>query len=309
MRLAIIDCGTNTFNLIIVQITGNKYERIFNTRIPVKLGEDAGDNGYIAEEPFRRGVQAITDFYAHIQKYEVSQVLAYATAAIRDGLNGREFVKHIRDRFDISIDVIDGDREAELIYFAIREAVQLNADTSLIMDIGGGSIEFILANRSGILWKQSVNIGAARLLNKFAPSDPITSDEINRIKKYMESQLVSLFVASEAFKPRELIGSSGAFESIIEMIHGELGGEPFTGEKTEYEINLGDHYKICSRVIASTLSERRQIKGLVPMRFDMIVICCVVVNFIIDTFRLDKMRVSTYSLKEGALIDHIYNKL
>jgi exopolyphosphatase/guanosine-5'-triphosphate,3'-diphosphate pyrophosphatase len=93
------------------------------------------------------------------------------------------------------------------------------------------------------------------------------------------------------------------------MIHGELGGEPFTGEKTEYEINLGDHYKICSRVIASTLSERRQIKGLVPMRFDMIVICCVVVNFIIDTFRLDKMRVSTYSLKEGALIDHIYNKL
>jgi exopolyphosphatase/guanosine-5'-triphosphate,3'-diphosphate pyrophosphatase len=309
MKLAIIDCGTNTFNLIIVQITGNRYEKIFNTRIPVKLGEDADNNGYIAQEPFRRGVQAITDFYDHIKRYGVSQVLAYATSAIRDGFNGKEFVQCIRDKFDITINVIDGDREAELIYFAIREAVQLNADTSLIMDIGGGSIEFILANQAGIFWKKSFNIGAARLLQKFAPSDPITIDEIERIKKYMESQLVSLFVATEAFKPVELIGSSGAFESIIEMIHGELGGEPFSSVKTEYEINLDDHCKICSRVIASTLAQRKQIKGLVPMRFDMIVICCVMVNFVMDAFRLNKIRVSTYSLKEGALIDHIHNKL
>jgi exopolyphosphatase / guanosine-5'-triphosphate,3'-diphosphate pyrophosphatase len=309
MKLAVIDCGTNTFNLIIVQLNGKKYERVFNTRIPVKLGEGFIEKGYIGEKAFQRGIDAISQFHDELKENKVDKVLAFATSAIRDGLNGKEFVETVKDQFSIQIDVIDGDREAELIYFAIREAVKLNSETSLIMDIGGGSTEFILANDKEILWKQSFNIGAARLLQKFAPSDPISKEEIEKINTYLESKLVSLFIATEEFKPNELIGSSGAFESIIEMINGELGGQPFVNEKTEYDINLDEHFTISQKVIRSTLEERRKIRGLVPMRFDMIVICCLMVDFILRSFNLKKMRVSTYSLKEGALIDHIRRTL
>jgi exopolyphosphatase / guanosine-5'-triphosphate,3'-diphosphate pyrophosphatase len=305
MNLAVIDCGTNTFNLIVVHLDGIRYKRVFNTRIPVKLGEGFNEKGYIADKPFTRGLEAIAEFHEHLQKIKVDKVLAFATSAIRDGLNGKEFVDTVRDRFSIDINVIDGDREAELIYYAVREAVALGSETSLIMDIGGGSTEFILANNHGILWKQSFNIGAARLLQKFNPRDPITEPEITRINEYLEKQLVSLFIATEAYKPVELIGSSGAFESIIEMIHGMLDGEPFIGEKTEYHIDLKQHFRISQMVIGSTMAERKKFRGLVPMRYDMIVICCLMVDFILRSFNLDRMRVSTYSLKEGALIDHI----
>lgn len=307
MRLAVIDCGTNTFNLIIVELSEGiaGYKKLFATRIPVKLGENAINEGFIAEVPFNRGVQAIKNYKLICEEQGVDRILALATSAIRDAANGKDFVKAVNDQSSISIDIIDGNREAELIYYGIREAVELGNHTSLIMDIGGGSNEFILANRDQLFWKQSFNIGAARLLEKFRHSNPITNTEIENINSYLREQLIPLMEAVELYKPLELIGSSGAFESLIEMIHGELGGEALCTNKTEYELNLQAHGQISNLVKQSTLEERKKIKGLVPMRFDMIVISCIMVDFILNSFDFKKMRVSTYSLKEGAIADFI----
>lgn len=306
MRIAVIDCGTNTFNLIVIELQANNtYQKLYHTRMPVKLSEEAINKGFIAPAPYTRGIKAMGMFHDHMKELRTDQVLAFATSAIRDASNGKDFVNEVRERYKIDITVIDGNREAELIYFGIRGAVQLGSDTSLIMDIGGGSNEFILANAQQIFWKQSFRIGAARLLEMFRHSDPITSDEKKSITSYLDKELEPLHAAVEQFKPLELVGSSGAFESIVEMIHGELNGEPFTGEKTEYSVDLDQHFKISERVMACTLEERKKIKGLTPMRFDMIVISCLMVDFVLNKYKLNKMRVSTYSLKEGALLDHI----
>ena len=306
MRLAVIDCGTNTFNLIITEVdaTGN-YTKLFRTRASVKLGEGAINEGYIAREPFRRGLDAIQAFEGFISEHKVDQVLAFATSAIRDASNGGEFVKMVRDQFDIEVQVIDGDREAELIYFGTREAVALNDKIALIMDIGGGSTEFILASKEQILWKQSFRLGAARLLEKISPSDPITEEEVNDLDLYLQEQLQPLFTAIKKHKPTELIGSSGAFDSLVEMIHGELGGERLLNSKTEYEVDLENYFKISELVRRSTLKQRRQIRGLVSMRFDMIVISCQMIDFILKNLNLKRLRVSIYSLKEGVVADFI----
>lgn len=307
MRLAVIDCGTNTFNLVIIELSGRTgYKRVFSTRIPVKLGENAINEGFIADVPFNRGIQAIASFKRNCNDYGVTEILAFATSAIRDAANGEQFVQEVKRQSDVTISVIDGNREAELIYFGVKEAVKLGKETSLIMDIGGGSNEFILANKEQLLWKQSFNIGAARLLEKFKQSDPITQTEIQRITDYLSEQLLPLTEAVNLYKPVELIGSSGAFESFIEMIHGELGGEALSADKTEYNLNMQAQSKISHLIKTSTLEERKKIKGLLPMRFDMIVISCIMVDFILDTYRLEKTRVSTYSLKEGAIIDYIH---
>lgn len=306
MRLAVIDCGTNTFNLIVIDVDDcRNYTKIFNTRIPVKLGEGGINNGFIASAPFIRGVTAIADFAKIISEYRVDKVLAFATSAIRDAHNGHEFVEKIKNDFDIRLTVIDGDREAELIYLGIREAVELNDEISLVMDIGGGSTELILADKNNIFWKGSFSIGAARLLDKFSPSNPITVAEINDICQYLLSHLQVFFDALEKYPPVELVGSSGAFDSIVEMINGELEGEPLTDLKTAYLIDLDKYFKISRLVQNSTLEQRKKIRGLVPMRFDMIVISCIMVDFILKECRLNQLRVSVYSLKEGVLMDFI----
>lgn len=306
MRLAIIDCGTNTFNLLVIELLqGTQYSRIFNTRIPVKLGEGAINKGFIAAEPFNRGIEAIRSFKQDIEKYGAEKTLAFATSAIRDASNGSDFVKQVKEKLDVDLLVIDGDREAELIYFGVKEAVKLNDHVSLIIDIGGGSTEFILANNTTIFWKKSFALGAARLLEKFTPSNPVTSQEVLNIHNYLEEQLQPLFNSVLLFPTTELIGSSGAFDSLVEMINGELNGEKPSDTKTEYTIDPANYFTISDLVRRSTLEERKLIKGLVPMRFDMIVISCLMVDFVLNALKLDKLRVSTYSLKEGALVDFI----
>ncbi|MBA3680037.1 MAG: phosphatase, partial [Bacteroidetes bacterium] len=279
--------------------------KIFNSRIAVKLGQGSINKGFIGEEPFQRGIKAIKDLHLEIQKFDVSKILAFATSAIRDADNGKEFVNEVKRQTGIDVEIINGDREAELIYLGNKEAATLTDSVSLIMDIGGGSNEFILANNKGLLWKQSFPIGAARILEKFSPSDPITNIEIADIKEYMKTKMYPLFDAAKEFMPLELIGSSGAFDSIVEIIHGELGGEPVIETKTCYDINMLDYLHISRLIKYSTLAERKNIKGLVSMRFDMIVISCLMVDLVIKSLNIPKMRVSTYSLKEGALIDHI----
>lgn len=308
MILAIIDCGTNTFNLLIVKINRLQYTKVFNTRVAVKLGEGTINQGYIASLPFNRGIAALAQFKTHLINYNVQKTLAYATSAIRDAKNGEEFVTTAKHNFNIDINIIDGNREAELIYLGNKEASKLNSSTALIMDIGGGSTEFILANGQQIFWKQSFLLGAARLLDMFTISNPITQPEINTLNLYLTQQLQPLFKAITLFPTTQLIGSSGAFDSIIEMIHGELNGEELVKEKICYTINILDYNTVAQLVIKSTLSQRKNIKGLIPMRFDMIVISTLLINFILKSFLINNLQVSTYSLKEGALVEFINNK-
>lgn len=306
MKVAVIDCGTNTFNLVIADITDpHRYTKLYNTRIPVKLGESAINNGYITELAMNRGKEALRVFKTRIHEMKVEKVQAYATSAIRDASNGMSFVTWAKEELSIEISVIDGNREAELIYYGIRGAVQLTKEMSLIMDIGGGSNEFVIANEDGWHWKQSFKIGAARIIEKFPHSNPILQKEMDDITAYLVSELKPLIKAIEEFKPKELIGSSGAFDSLIEMIHGEYNGEPLIGEKTEYKIEPLAYRQIVDRILASSLEERKLIKGLVPMRFDMIVISCLMIEVVIKLLNTTTIRVSTFSLKEGAIFEYM----
>lgn len=306
MRLAVIDCGTNTFNLLIIDVDEHGvHKKVYNTRIPVKLGERSINNGYISDAAFNRAVNAMGEFKQLINSFKAEKILAFATSAVRDASNGSILASVFSEKHGISIDIINGEREAELIYLGIRDSVFLNENLSLIMDIGGGSTEFILANKNGIYWKHSFNVGAARLLQRFQPGNPITSNEKNAIMLYLEQTLSPLVEQAKTCPPVELIGSSGAFESVIEMIHSELGGEELTHAKTEYRVSTDAYFHISHLIIGSTTAQRQAIKGLIPMRVDMIVISCLMIDFVLRKLGISNMRVSTYSLKEGAVIDFI----
>lgn len=303
MRIAVIDCGTNTFNLLVVDLERTSFTNVYSSKIPVKLGEGGINQSIINETPFQRGIEALKTFKTKLNTLNVNHIHAFATSAIRDASNGVKFKDKVLQTSGIDIHIIDGNKEADLIYKGNRLAVELTDTASLIMDIGGGSTEFIIGNKEKILWKKSYRLGAARLLERFKPSDPITKSEIEEFNNYLIEQLVELKDAVEKYHPLELVGSSGAFDSVAEMIHSQLNGEPFVKVKTEYEISLENYHHISEKVIASTIAERRAMKGLVEMRVDMMVVSCLLINFIMTTFKLNKIRVSTYSLKEGALCE------
>jgi exopolyphosphatase/guanosine-5'-triphosphate,3'-diphosphate pyrophosphatase len=302
MRFAIIDLGTNTFNLLIAESDSDKsFTKLFNTKVAVKLGEGGINAGYIADVPFQRGINALKQYQQYLLDYNVEQTFAFATSAIRSASNGSEFVEHAKKIAGITITVIDGHEEADLIYHGNKMAVNMSEQISLIMDIGGGSNEFILANNHTIFWKNSYLLGAARLLEKFKPSDPITDKEIEAFNNYLREELSSLFEATKNYPPIELIGSSGAFDSVIDIIAEEFDTTAINDIQTEYTIDIEHYKKVSKKIIESTLLERRHIPGLIEMRIDMIVISFLLIDFMVNEFNISNIRVSTYSLKEGVI--------
>jgi exopolyphosphatase/guanosine-5'-triphosphate,3'-diphosphate pyrophosphatase len=302
MVFAIIDLGTNTFNLLIAERQpNNTFKKIFSTKIAVKLGEGAINSGYIAEVPFNRGIAALKQYQIYLKEHQVENTYAFATSAIRTAKNGLEFMNQAKKVTDISITIIDGNEEADLIYYGNRMAVKMSNSVSLIMDIGGGSTEFILADKDSIFWKQSFLLGAARLLEKFKLSDPLTSAERSTFNNYLRDELEPLFIATKKFKPTELIGSSGAFDSVIDMIAQEFNTDEVNDIKTEFDVDINHYLSISKKIKESTINERRQIKGLIEMRVDMIVISFLLIDFILKELNLSSIRVSTFSLKEGVI--------
>ena len=305
MKLAIIDIGTNTFKLMIARVQDGGFLVIDKEKIPVKLGEGGINNNVIAHNPFQRGLKAMKTHKATIDRFEVDKTLAFATSAIRSAENGKDFVKKVKAETGIEIEVISGNREAELIYYGVRQALDLGDEKVLIMDIGGGSTEFIIADRNRMYWKHSFDLGAARLLEVINPSEPISKNEIKKLRAYLKEQMQILWAACELHPVKTLVGSSGSFDSLAEMIYYRFHTEENPLVKTEYNFNL-DHFEaIYKLIINSTIEKRFKMKGLAAMRVEMIVVAVIMIKYVMKKIKLNKMRLSTYSLKEGILFDYL----
>lgn len=306
MRISVIDLGTNTFNLLIVETNGDQpYKIIYNNKLPVKLGKSGIDKKEIRPDAITRGLNAIERHLQTIREYNAERIFAFATSAVRSARNGEQFVKMIRQRFDLEVEIINGDREAELIYYGVKQAVKLGSEKVLILDIGGGSNEFIIADQENIYWKKSYPLGIARLLAKFKPSDPISIEEIEFISNYLEERLSDLFEEFKKHKINTLIGASGSFETIVAMIRADDPNfESETGTVPEsVNIDLTDFENLYQKLINSTLKERKQMKGLESMRLEMIVVATLIVKFILQKLKLQLLMQSNFALKEGVIYE------
>lgn len=302
MKIAVIDLGTNTFNLLIAEVNdGHKFKALYNEKLPVKLGEGGINLGLIAEPAFLRGIEALEYYSGRIKNFNVDRILAFATSAVRNASNGSEFVNAIKNRTGIEINVIDGNKEAELIAKGVSLAVKLTEQPSLVIDIGGGSTEFIILNKDKIFWKQSFEIGASRLLQKFNPSDPIKQDEKDTIVNYLTEVLKPLWEAAKQFDIRELIGASGSFESLANIVQARYHNIPDLEHATEASFDMEQCTIIHSEIVASTRAQRLNMRGLIAMRVDLIVISAILVETVVLQLGISSMKYSSYALKEGVI--------
>ncbi|MFD2147180.1 Ppx/GppA phosphatase family protein [Mucilaginibacter antarcticus] len=300
--VAVMDLGTNTFHLLIAQGTATDYTELIHEHEAVKLGEGGINKDVIQPVAFERGVATMLKFKADLDKFKVTKVRAIATSAVRNAANGQQFIDEVADKTGIQIELINGEQEAEYIYKAVKLAGGLGDKTALIMDIGGGSVEFILGNAHGILWKQSFEIGAARLMDKFHQTDPIPADAINSLNVYLQEQLTTLTGVAQKHPVDTLIGSSGAFETFVEVV--ELSkGNNFSLAIKNYTFDIADLTSVTDTFIRSSHQQREGMKGVIPVRVDMIVVASLVTRFILANLQINQVCMSTYSLKEGVLAE------
>lgn len=299
-KVAVLDLGTNTFNLLLVKITPNAYYIFRNEKIAVKLGKGGINHGLITEDAKNRAFDAIERYRQIISREQVDQVYGYATSAFRDAKNGPEIKAVIEEKTGFPIHIISGDLEAEFIYKGVKTAIDIGGDNSLIMDIGGGSVEFIIANRDRIAWKKSIDIGAQRLLEWYHGIDPIPQDEVDRMFEFFENNLSELATQMDKYKPTCLIGSSGTFDTLSDIYQHNINR--FTsGDETELPLTPAGFQQIFNSLLPLDKEARLKIPGMIEMRADMIVVASCLVKYVHDKFAIDQLRVSAHSLKEGMI--------
>ncbi|WP_113635874.1 Ppx/GppA phosphatase family protein [Nubsella zeaxanthinifaciens] len=296
MKIAAIDLGTNTFHLIIAETLNGEMKILYKANQPVKLGEDITKENKIIPAAFERGLACLADFKAKLNEYDIDKLRAVATSGVRSASNGQSFIQQVKLNTGIEIDVIDGEQEAQLIYLGVKYSGAINGK-SLIMDIGGGSTEFIFCDENGLNWKRSFDIGAARLMQKFFKSDPIQVADQAKINAHLADTLGELLNYGEQFGAETLIGSAGAFETYAAILQPDLNISNIataTIDKTAY-------HSLASQLIASSHLERTQIPNLIPLRVDMIVMATMITDYVLSALQLKQIKLSTYDLKFGVL--------
>lgn len=296
MRIAAIDLGTNTFHLIIAETANNGFNVIYKTNHPVKLGEDITKENKIITTAFERGLSCLKIFKATLDEYKVDKLRAVATSGVRSATNGQHFIDVVKEETAITIDVIDGNQEAELIYEGVKFSGAIT-NKSLIIDIGGGSTEFIFCDDKQYYWKKSFDIGAARLMQKFFKSDPISKVDKQAINEHLTNTLAELITYGKTFNANTLIGSAGAFETFTSMLNPAVDIKNIA--KTTFAI--ADYKNLSAKLISATHLERQAMPNLIPLRVDMIVMATIITNYVLEALNITNVAVSTYDLKMGVL--------
>ena len=309
-RIAIIDLGTNTFHLLLAQVgEGDRFTILGRHKEPVKLGEGGINARQIAPPAFARGIEALQRFRKLIDSAGVSQVLAKATSAIRSADNGQAFVAAAKAEAGIDIEVINGNTEASYIHEGVKNGVQLpRGEEVLLIDIGGGSVEFAVSRDRQPLLLRSLKIGAARLLEWLQPHDPIREAELTRLQGYFETELAHLIDELQEFDLRLLVGSSGTFETLAAIIAHQRGDHLSANSLNGYRFEPKHFHKAFAQICANNRKKRLAMKGMDPVRADMIVMGGALIDFFMQRLPVGEVMVSENALKEGILFRYLKDR-
>jgi exopolyphosphatase/guanosine-5'-triphosphate,3'-diphosphate pyrophosphatase len=293
--VAVIDLGTNTFNLLIAKISEKDFDVLHSEKSGVALGMGGINSNFIAKEAFDRGVACMKNFKEVCNQFSVEEIKAIGTSALRDATNNSDFLVEVKLQTGIEIEIVSGDREAELIYQGVSWFYEFT-EKAVIMDIGGGSTEFIFADRSGILLKKSFNIGVSRIYQEFEFSDPYLPSDIEKIEQFLEREVGDFFENQDC---NILIGASGSFETFYEMIH----QEKFIENKKTVLFPSNELNEIINWVIQSSQKERDEHPYIIPIRRKMAPIAAIKANWVRKKLGIEYNFLTPCALKEGVLKD------
>lgn len=298
-RVAVIDIGTNSTRLLIADVEGSQVDEIYRESRITRLGRGVDHSGQLSAEGIDAVCEAIADYMPLISEERAREVMVIATSAVRDADNGEAFVAELRERFDLSCRVIDGDQEANLTYLGTSSGG--NGDqTTLVIDIGGGSTEMIVGRGPEPIFHTSLQAGVVRHTERILTGDPPASAELEALAKDVGKLVQSALEGVELPPVDRAIAVAGTPSSLAAI---DLELVPYDPKAVEgHRLPLRTVQWWLSRLASMPLAERQQVPGLHPDRAQAIVAGVVILIEIMRNFDLLEVEVSEHDILYGCAI-------
>lgn len=298
MKIGAIDIGTNSMRLLVCDFINDELlnrKKFVNT---TRIGKGVDEHGFISQEAIRRNIDALKEFYTISKSEGCDHIYCIGTSALRDSKNGDDFVRIAKEEIGIDIEIISGKEESNLGFLGVLKGANENDDI-LVIDIGGGSTEFILGNMDGIKFSKSENVGALRMTEKFLTTDIVDNYEFDMMSEFIENEIRETLESLKEKHVNKLVGIGGTITS-LSAINQEL--EVYSMEKIHNSIvTIDDIENILQNLKKMTLNDKKSLKGLQSKRADIITAGVKILHIIMKKLELREIIVSEYDNLEGLI--------
>jgi exopolyphosphatase/guanosine-5'-triphosphate,3'-diphosphate pyrophosphatase len=296
VKVASIDIGTNTILLLIAKVEGEKIHPLFEIETVVRLGEGVQKNGILSKEAMNRGLQTLAQYLERCQEMEVQKIFVAGTSALREAKNSKDFLKLAKEKLNLSIEVISGEEEAQLSFLAVVKDLKEVKKLILVVDVGGGSTEFILGKGDQIRQWISLPLGSVRFTEQFLRSDPVQEEEWEKMERTIRELLFNIPHSQE---PLSMVAVGGTATTLASV---EQGLEEFIAEKIHHFILKKEALKNQLLLYRSkTIDQRKKIPGLPNARADVILGGGAILYLAMEELKCPSVLISCHGVRYGLL--------
>jgi len=298
VRVASVDLGTNSIRLLVTDVDDGRLDDVVRRQKVTRLGEGVDERKRLLPAPIARARNFLVDFRREIEDLGAERTLLVATSAVRDAENGEAFLGEIEWSYGFATRLLSGDEEAQLTFRGAAVGRDL-AEETLLVDIGGGSTEFVVGGPDGLRFHESVDFGSVRLTERFLHTDPPTADELDACV-HAARELLAERIPGD-LRPRTAIGVAGTITSIAAL---DRGLEDYDPEQVHgHRLSRAGIAAQFDRLAALPLAERRQVPALDPDRAPVIVAGALILQEALQRFGLDGIEASEHDLLDGAALE------
>lgn len=306
MRIAAIDLGSNSFHMVIVDVSpAGGFQEVGRAKEMVRLGARTLARGHLSAASIRRGLEVLRGYRRLAESHRVEKVIAVATSAIREAGNGTDFLETAAQVLGVYPRAISGEEEARLIYLSALHSVQLGGRRSLVMDLGGGSLELAIGSGARPDLVVSEKIGVLRMSEEFAVADPLPPRQEKKIVQHVRETLAPHVqrIAEQGFEIA--VGTSGTILALGSMAHHQATGSlpPALHHLT---VSAESLRAVRRRLVGTELRDRLKMGGLDPSRADVIVTGAIIVDTLLEALGARELILSEWALREGIILRYIH---
>ena len=306
-RIAAIDIGTNSFHLLVAAVDPKlrTFRIIQAEKATTRLGERDPETGELTEAAMQRGLETLRQFRDLAASHRVEQIVTAATSAVREAPNGRDFLQTIHDDLGMEVDLVSGPEEARLIYLGVLSGMPFGDRPHLLLDIGGGSTELILADGRDARALTSTRVGAVRLQRDFVRDDPMPPQRRSFLQAFIQGSLEpAVDKVRRRIKPGEtpvLVATSGTAMAIGSLAASEEERPP--RKLHGYRVTRQCLDKVVDRLITMTPAQRRELASINDRRAEIIVPGALILQTTMKMLGVEDFVLSERALREGLIVD------
>jgi exopolyphosphatase / guanosine-5'-triphosphate,3'-diphosphate pyrophosphatase len=304
MRLAAIDCGTNSIHMIVVRIRPDlSFEVIDREKEMVRLGSGGLGGRALTAEAMAAALQAFSRFRRLAESHQVEEILAAATSAVREAENGGEFLAAVEHETGIKPQVISGTEEARLIHLAAVYGVDVAGASAVVVDIGGGSVEITHGAGNALRVAKSFKLGVIRLTERFVRTDPLSGRDERKLVKHIDGELTKYLRDIRDAGFDRVIGTSGTILSLGTVATAER--RRASDEIRNLRVPAKQIHRLRKEIVSRSISDRMKLPGLDPRRADLIVSGAVLLDTVLRKLAAEEITLCDLALREGLVLDYI----